>query len=231
MRQSGLSFCVKITRGHERSDGFVFWAYTSWGGEWWIEKEKFKLKIETAKISSREIYKKKISAIPKDSKIKRGTENENGLLFWGYHPSYLNCELWLSIDQFKEKKEWKSNHNKKWAVENKARSNFLKRRWEENNPQKHQNSQLAIRLNRRARKKENGGTVTSLEIKELKVKSKNTCFYCKRTGKLSIDHGVPLKLGGRNEISNMVIACINCNSQKQAKDPLVYAKEIGRLLI
>ena len=176
-------------------------------------------------------YKQKMKAVSNGLKIKRGFENKDGLIFWGYHGSATNCELWLSKEKFEEKKDWKSKHNKKWAGENKERLNFLKRKWEKNNPEKHKLLQSAIRLNRRSRKKQNGGIVTSLEIKNLRSKSKNICFYCNQNKKLSIDHVVPLKLGGRNEISNMVFACINCNSRKQAKDPIAYAREIGRLLI
>jgi hypothetical protein len=222
---------MRFKRGDKRSDGFVFWSYTSWGGEWWIKKETFEEKNRSIKEKSLTRFKQKMASYSNCLRIKRGFENKNGLIFWGYHGSARNCELWLSKEKFKEKKDWKSKHNKKWSEENKDRLNFLKRRWEKNNPEKHQSSQIAIRLNRRSRKKENGGVVTNLEIKNLKIKSKNVCFYCNSNKKLSIDHVIPLKLGGRNEISNMVIACINCNSQKQAKDPIVYAREIGRLLI
>ncbi len=222
---------MRFKRGHKRDDGFVFWSYTSWGGEWWIKEDSFKEKTKLNKEKSSINYKKKMESIPVGSRIKRGFENENGLIFWGYHENAPNCELWLSKEKFKEKKEWKARHDKKWAKENKERLNYLKRKWEKNNPEKHKFLQLAIKANRRARKKQNGGAVTSIELKELKSKSKNVCFYCNQKKKLSIDHVVPLKLGGKNEISNMVLACINCNSQKQAKDPIVYAKEIGRLLI
>jgi hypothetical protein len=222
---------VRFKRGDKKDNGFVFWSYTSWGGEWWITEDAFEEKNKSNKKKASIRYEQKMANISNDSKIKRGFENENGLIFWGYHHSAKNCELWLSKEEFKEKKNWKSEYNKKWSEENKDRLNFLKRKWEKNNPEKHKASQIAIRLNRRARKKENGGVVTKSEIKNLKIKSKNVCFYCKSNKKLSIDHVIPLKLGGRNEISNMVIACINCNSKKQAKDPITYAREIGRLLI
>lgn len=222
---------MRFKRGDKKDNGFVFWSYTSWGGEWWITEEKFQENKKLFRDKSLNRYKEKITTTSKEAKIKRGFKNENGLIFWGYHGNAKNCELWLSEEKFKEKKAWKSLHDKKWAEENKSRLNFLKRRWEKNNPEKHKLLQITIKLNRRARKKQNGGVVTNLEIKNLKLKSKNICFYCNQNKKLSIDHVVPLKLGGRNEISNMVLACINCNSRKQAKDPNVYAREIGRLLI
>ena len=224
-------FVMRFSRGHKRADGFCFWSYTSWGGEWWMDEKEFKTKHVLSRQINKERYKLKMSQLIKNDKLKRGTTNGNGLVFWGYHPTAPNCELWLTPQKFEEKKKWKAEHNKKWMSENKERANFLKRRWELENPEKHKNSQIAIKINRRARKKANGGSVTKDEIKGLKLKSNSVCYYCKQKKRLSIDHVIPLKLGGRNEISNMVMACINCNSQKQAKDPIVYAKEIGLLLI
>jgi len=46
------------------------------------------------------------------------------------------------------------------------------------------------------------------------------CHYCGRTvgaGNLTMDHMVPLARGGRSTRSNLVPACKECNSSKQAK--------------
>lgn len=40
------------------------------------------------------------------------------------------------------------------------------------------------------------------------------CAYCKRTGALTIDHVIPRSQGGTNDISNLVLACADCNSSK-----------------
>ena len=48
----------------------------------------------------------------------------------------------------------------------------------------------------------------------------HTCVYCGRSihehgVQLSLDHVVPCELGGGNEATNLVTACIHCNSAKR----------------
>lgn len=43
------------------------------------------------------------------------------------------------------------------------------------------------------------------------------CAYCGATGKVELDHVVPLSRGGRHEPENFAPACKSCNSSKGAK--------------
>lgn len=44
------------------------------------------------------------------------------------------------------------------------------------------------------------------------------CVYCTETERpLTLDHVVPVELGGSHAPSNVVTACVRCNSAKQAK--------------
>lgn len=48
------------------------------------------------------------------------------------------------------------------------------------------------------------------------------CLYCGREMgevQLSIDHWIPLELGGANDVSNYLTACRNCNKKKGMMDP------------
>lgn len=49
-----------------------------------------------------------------------------------------------------------------------------------------------------------------------------TCSYCKRhyneVGRLTADHLHPYELGGSNDESNLVCACVNCNSKRGLMD-------------
>ena len=47
-----------------------------------------------------------------------------------------------------------------------------------------------------------------------------TCVYCgRRGGRLGLDHLVPVSRGGTSELSNLVTACVACNSAKGARTP------------
>jgi 5-methylcytosine-specific restriction endonuclease McrA len=45
-----------------------------------------------------------------------------------------------------------------------------------------------------------------------------------------VDHKIALANGGTNDRSNIELLCPPCNLRKHAKDPIVWARENGRLL-
>lgn len=47
-----------------------------------------------------------------------------------------------------------------------------------------------------------------------------TCVYCgRRSGRLTLDHVVPVSRGGSSVLENLVTACVGCNSAKATKTP------------
>ncbi len=73
---------------------------------------------------------------------------------------------------------------------------------------------------RRARKKKAPGTYTVEQWEALKVRYEYTCLCCGRKEpeiKLSIDHVVPLTMGGDNTINNIQPLCLSCNSAKRTR--------------
>jgi 5-methylcytosine-specific restriction endonuclease McrA len=60
--------------------------------------------------------------------------------------------------------------------------------------------------------------LTSQQLQQRFALFENSCAYCGRSGKVSIDHVMPLSKGGLDEHSNIVPACKTCNSSKNAKD-------------
>lgn len=64
---------------------------------------------------------------------------------------------------------------------------------------------------------------TSAQIKE--------CYWCGVScGEgFHVDHYVPLIRGGKHALDNLVISCAPCNLKKNAKDPIEFAKTLGRL--
>jgi 5-methylcytosine-specific restriction endonuclease McrA len=118
----------------------------------------------------------------------------------------------------KSNKQWRENNSnylrnylKNWYQEN--RDKVLLKRKEQ--PEKI----IEYSRNRRARKKKNGGRITTKEWKELCDKYGNKCLCCGRNDvKLTLDHVIPLKLGGKHIIENAQPLCINCNCRKHAKE-------------
>jgi len=43
----------------------------------------------------------------------------------------------------------------------------------------------------------------------------HACVYCGSAANLSLDHIVPRELGGTHEASNLVTACVRCNSARR----------------
>ncbi|NLY47386.1 MAG: HNH endonuclease [Tissierella sp.] len=67
---------------------------------------------------------------------------------------------------------------------------------------------------------QNGGSYTKREWLELKEYYGNRCLRCGRTEEettLTVDHVIPISLGGRNDISNLQPLCPHCNSHKGSK--------------
>lgn len=57
---------------------------------------------------------------------------------------------------------------------------------------------------------------------EVLRRDNHACRYCGATApdvKLTIDHVVPVVLGGTNEPSNLVAACVDCNGGKSSSSP------------
>jgi 5-methylcytosine-specific restriction endonuclease McrA len=66
---------------------------------------------------------------------------------------------------------------------------------------------------RNARRKQNG--VFAISKQELIKLSKQNCFYCGSSQRITIDHVVAIARGGTDSIGNLVPACKSCNSSKR----------------
>ena len=91
----------------------------------------------------------------------------------------------------------------------------------------------AIARNRRARLLAAPGTHTATEVQAKLKKQGGKCYYCfkKLKGKQHVDHYIALINGGHNDIANLNISCIACNSQKHASHPLDFIRrKFNRLL-
>jgi 5-methylcytosine-specific restriction endonuclease McrA len=102
----------------------------------------------------------------------------------------------------------------------------------EKNPEKF----TAYSRSRKARKKNAEGSHSSADVIVIFEAQKGLCANC-QTGlfksgkqKFHVDHIMPLARGGSNWPSNLQCLCPACNLSKNAKDPIKWAQENGRLL-
>lgn len=56
--------------------------------------------------------------------------------------------------------------------------------------------------------------LTDAQWSAIVAASGGRCFYCKQPRKLTMDHLTPLSRGGDHTASNVVAACLSCNSRK-----------------
>jgi 5-methylcytosine-specific restriction endonuclease McrA len=62
--------------------------------------------------------------------------------------------------------------------------------------------------------------VVAFTRKEIFRRDNFTCQYCgKKTSKLTVDHVIPRRLGGKTNWRNVVAACPRCNHQKGGMTP------------
>ena len=82
--------------------------------------------------------------------------------------------------------------------------------------------------NRRAKKRERGGRLSSDIRDKLMMSQSGRCPYCKvdlMTVRTHLDHIMPLKLYGLNVDANIQVLCQACIEQKHAKHPDTFAAE------
>lgn len=73
---------------------------------------------------------------------------------------------------------------------------------------------------RRARELNAGSGFSNKDVRNAIAAQRNKCWWC--TGLLTdyhVDHRIPLARGGKNDPSNIVIACPTCNLAKGKKMP------------
>jgi 5-methylcytosine-specific restriction endonuclease McrA len=102
------------------------------------------------------------------------------------------------------------------------------RKWRKENPE----MARALRSNRKERLRRAIGTYTGDDIKRLIKMQRQKCGGCRVSikNKFHVDHIMPIALGGTNEPRNLQILCPTCNLRKNAKHPLVWARDNGRLI-
>lgn len=116
-----------------------------------------------------------------------------------------------------------------WRERNPERVKEINARWSKSNPEK-------TRLknnNRRAKRRGNGGKLSTTIQKKLLIIQRGKCAICKKRIKkcgFHIDHIIPISRGGKNIDGNVQLTCPKCNHKKGGKDPILFMQEMGYLL-
>jgi 5-methylcytosine-specific restriction endonuclease McrA len=106
-----------------------------------------------------------------------------------------------------------------------ASAKAKRREWKLRNKDRIKVYEANKQINRRRAK--GSGRIRVLEWRELVAKFNSQCAYCKAGNvALTMDHVVPLSRGGLHRIENIVPACLQCNSRKQAMDAVAFQKII-----
>ena len=100
------------------------------------------------------------------------------------------------------------------AKKNPEQTNESRNRWARNNPEKIRASRVKSLHRRRALEKAFNYEVP---VKAIRKMQNSACSYCGASGKIEIDHVVPISKGGRNSEGNLVPACATCNKSKSDK--------------
>jgi 5-methylcytosine-specific restriction endonuclease McrA len=91
---------------------------------------------------------------------------------------------------------------------------------------------LAICHASRVRKAGSAGRYAEDALFAIFKLQKSKCAYCRKSLKdyFEVDHIIAVINGGTNDRRNLQLTCKHCNRSKSAKDPLVFARSLGRLL-
>lgn len=119
-----------------------------------------------------------------------------------------------------------------YYVANPEKVSALRGKWEAANPEKARECGRIKSQNRRARKRENGGTLSKELAAKLFGLQRGKCACCSLPlgTKYHLDHIMPLALGGANEDWNIQLLKQRCNNQKHAKHPIDFMQQRGFLI-
>lgn len=111
-------------------------------------------------------------------------------------------------------KEADNERRRRHYEANKEAAKEHQRQWKRSNP----DTVRAANQRRRTRKAGNGGSYTAAEWKTLCEQYNNRCLACgKGDVKLTVDHVIPLSMGGSSDIDNIQPLCLSCNVRKHGK--------------
>lgn len=133
---------------------------------------------------------------------------------------------WLESNREKHReacKQWlKNNPEKAREMNRKKRRRYVTTNWDKvyahNLKYREANREKINAINRRGkhRRQTNGGSYTEEQWQHLCGLFGNSCACCGKSKKLTVDHVIPVSMGGTSDILNLQPLCGSCNSKKHA---------------
>ena len=117
---------------------------------------------------------------------------------------------------------------RKWHYSHLDYAHALHQQWKKENPEKNRLNEI----NRRARKESNGGTLPENVESTLFMEQNGLCYLCgdllygRFDDPVCIEHKTPLSRGGANDVSNVGLAHLSCNSKKFTKTYEEFIKKV-----
>lgn len=149
----------------------------------------------------------------------------------------------LQQKQYREEnKEKTSLYQKQWREENKEVIALKAKQWHDENKEReilrrksYMKTPIGRIIQRNAKHKRRTitkqGDVTTAQLRKL-LDNATHCFYCNNPltpNNVHIDHYVPLAKGGLHTITNLRVACKQCNTQKSDKTPEEFLKILSEI--
>jgi len=131
------------------------------------------------------------------------------------------CKVWYW--EHKEEISLRMKENRlNWSEERKEHNKKLNKAWKVT-----EEGRLSCRISKQIRRSAKG-SFTAEDIKDLYATQGGRCYYCSVSIEESyhIDHMQPLSRGGRNDVSNICLACVPCNLSKHTKTAEEFKGEI-----
>jgi 5-methylcytosine-specific restriction endonuclease McrA len=159
-------------------------------------------------------------------KICKGCKEEKSLLEFNKGSGTFEKHTYCKKCQSAQYKEWREKNRdadlerqRLWKQENKEHHQKESIRWRKENP----DSWKEIRK-RYMYKRKGGGILPNGAFGILVSMYGSFCGKCKTKTDLTVDHVVPISLGGKSNIENLQILCRSCNSSKSNRSSSDYRK-------
>lgn len=159
-----------------------------------------------------------VTAFTRDPQKKDGLRSSCKECRQGYYVDNRDARLAYGRRWYAENAVLSAALTRAWQGRNREQTQANSRRWKKENPDRvreYRAPRIAEENHRRrARVLGNGGSYTTDEWNALCAVFGDRCLACGSTGPLTVDHVIPLSLGGTNWIDNLQPLCMPCNQKK-----------------